>query len=88
MMDVLHFRMDRALGTSFAAEAARDAKPLFDSNFHRLLKKAHLLRCDRPISRQRTRVRLRSSIITRLAPETFLTSLESGFLFMSLSNSF
>jgi hypothetical protein len=37
----------------------------------RLLKKAHLLRCARLISRQRTRVRLRSSICARLASEPF-----------------
>ena len=78
MMDVLHFRMDRALGTGFAAKAARDAKSLFDSNFHRLLKKAHLLRCARP---PRSNVLLvyasAHRFLARLAPETFLNSLES-----------
>lgn len=34
MMDVLHFRMDRALGTGFAAKAAGDAERFYDSNFH------------------------------------------------------
>src|SRR5262245_43738474 len=39
-----------------------------------------MLRCDRPISRQRTkRVRLRSSIFARLASEIFLSSLRSAF---------
>jgi len=43
----------------------------------RLLKKTHMLRCARPISRQRTRrVRLRSSTFARLASEIFLSSLE------------
>jgi hypothetical protein len=52
------------------------------------LKKAHLLRCARPISRQRTRVRLRSSIFARLASGHFLNSLGqqglscSWFVFM------
>src|SRR5215813_8008575 len=42
----------------------------------RLLKKPHMLRGARPISRQRTRVRLRSSIFARLASESFLSSLQ------------
>ena len=42
----------------------------------KLLKKPHMLRCARPISRQRTRrVRLRSSIFVRLTSEVFLSSL-------------
>jgi hypothetical protein len=46
----------------------------------RLLKKTHMLRCARPISRQRTRrVRLRSSIFARLASEIFLSSLQREF---------
>src|SRR5262249_34060706 len=46
----------------------------------RPLKKTHMLRCARPISRQRTRrVRLRSSIFARLASEVFLSSLRLGF---------
>src|SRR5919109_4169504 len=45
-----------------------------------LLKKAHMLRCARPISRQRTRrVRLGSSTFARLASEIFLSSLQSEF---------
>ena len=49
----------------------------------RLLKKAHMLRCARPISRQRTtRVRLRSSIFVRLAFEIFLSSLRERFQFL------
>src|SRR5215475_11295453 len=44
------------------------------------LKKTHMLRCARPISRQRTRkVRLRSSIFARLASEVFLSSLLLNF---------
>jgi hypothetical protein len=47
----------------------------------RLLKKTHMLRCARPISRQRTgRVRLRSSIFARLASEIFLSSLQPEFI--------
>jgi hypothetical protein len=43
----------------------------------RLLKKIHMLRCSRPISRQRTRrVRFRSSIFVRLASEIFLSNLQ------------
>jgi hypothetical protein len=34
VVDVLHFRMHRALGTGLAAEAAGDAETLFDSNLH------------------------------------------------------
>ena len=37
----------------------------------RLLKKTHMLRCARPISRQRTGVRLRSSVFARLASGSF-----------------
>jgi NitT/TauT family transport system substrate-binding protein len=44
------------------------------------MKKADLLRCARPISRQRTRVRLRSSIFARLASRTFLIGLQNGLL--------
>ena len=45
----------------------------------RLLKKIHMLRSTRPISRQRTiRVRLRSSIFVRLASEIFLSNLQEG----------
>jgi hypothetical protein len=91
-MDVLHFGMDRALRAGFAAKAAGDAKSLFDSNLHRLLKKAHLLRCARP---PRSNVLLAYAsarrFLARLASEAFLISLESGFfntLFMSLPNSF
>jgi hypothetical protein len=43
----------------------------------RLLKKTHMLRCTRPISRQTTRrVRLRSSVFVRLASEIFLSNLQ------------
>jgi hypothetical protein len=34
VMDVLHFRMHRALETGLAAKAAGDAETLFDSNLH------------------------------------------------------
>src|SRR5262249_44002188 len=45
-----------------------------------LLKKTHMLRCARPISRQRTRkVRLRSSTFACLASEIFLSSQRSAF---------
>jgi hypothetical protein len=47
----------------------------------RLLKKTHMLRCARPILRQRTRrVRLRSSIFAGLASEIFLSSLQPEFI--------
>jgi hypothetical protein len=34
MMNVLHLRMDGALGTDFAAQAAGDTEAFDDSNFH------------------------------------------------------
>jgi hypothetical protein len=48
------------------------------SGARRFLKseKTHMLRCTRPIARQRTKVRLRSSTFVRLASELFLSSLQ------------
>jgi NitT/TauT family transport system substrate-binding protein len=44
------------------------------------MKKADLPRCTRPISRQRTRVRLRSSLFARLASRPFWIGLQNGWL--------
>jgi hypothetical protein len=52
----------------------------WSSLLNSLLKKTHMPRCTRPISRQRTgRVRLRSSTFARLASEISLSSLQAKF---------